>query len=109
MAPARKLSATDTTGCSWCSTTASCNPLGRVVSLNGGKRTGGSGVGFGGRDGNESWAVRADRRTKPTRSEEHTSELQSPDHLVCRLLLEKKKQNNHLHVYYDPRFYIRLR
>src|SRR5207244_13004231 len=26
------------------------------------------------------------------RSEEHTSELQSPDHLVCRLLLEKKKQ-----------------
>src|SRR5947208_10383930 len=28
-----------------------------------------------------------------TRSEEHTSELQSPDHLVCRLLLEKKKQN----------------
>src|SRR5438552_14482217 len=29
------------------------------------------------------------------RSEEHTSELQSPDHLVCRLLLEKKKQTNH--------------
>src|SRR5258708_29149073 len=28
------------------------------------------------------------------RSEEHTSELQSPDHLVCRLLLEKKKQAN---------------
>src|SRR5258708_11703719 len=27
------------------------------------------------------------------RSEEHTSELQSPDHLVCRLLLEKKKRN----------------
>src|SRR5258708_14244165 len=27
------------------------------------------------------------------RSEEHTSELQSPDHLVCRLLLEKKKKN----------------
>src|SRR5258708_29553485 len=27
------------------------------------------------------------------RSEEHTSELQSPDHLVCRLLLEKKKYN----------------
>src|SRR5258708_19040955 len=26
----------------------------------------------------------------PSRSEEHTSELQSPDHLVCRLLLEKK-------------------
>src|SRR5690348_18109762 len=28
-----------------------------------------------------------------TRSEEHTSELQSPVHLVCRLLLEKKKCN----------------
>src|SRR5258708_9737017 len=28
------------------------------------------------------------------RSEEHTSELQSPDHLVCRLLLEKKKERN---------------
>src|SRR5258708_12179289 len=28
------------------------------------------------------------------RSEEHTSELQSPDHLVCRLLLEKKKNHN---------------
>src|SRR5207244_8481298 len=27
---------------------------------------------------------------RPPRSEEHTSELQSPDHLVCRLLLEKK-------------------
>src|SRR5258708_23434254 len=30
--------------------------------------------------------------TSPVRSEEHTSELQSPDHLVCRLLLEKKKR-----------------
>src|SRR5207244_11406430 len=28
--------------------------------------------------------------TEQSRSEEHTSELQSPDHLVCRLLLEKK-------------------
>src|SRR5947208_11876748 len=31
------------------------------------------------------------------RSEEHTSELQSPDHLVCRLLLEKKKISRHTH------------
>src|SRR5258708_9631417 len=31
-----------------------------------------------------------------SRSEEHTSELQSPDHLVCRLLLEKKKKHNRL-------------
>src|SRR5947208_10129243 len=29
---------------------------------------------------------------RPPRSEEHTSELQSPDHLVCRLLLEKKNR-----------------
>src|SRR5258708_27524713 len=29
------------------------------------------------------------------RSEEHTSELQSPDHLVCRLLLEKKNERDH--------------
>src|SRR2546427_5821007 len=29
------------------------------------------------------------------RSEEHTSELQSQSNLVCRLLLEKKKQNRH--------------
>src|SRR5438552_12501759 len=29
-----------------------------------------------------------------SRSEEHTSELQSPDHLVCRLLLEKKKNSS---------------
>src|SRR5690348_18015376 len=33
-------------------------------------------------------------RTNPARSEEHTSELQSPVHLVCRLLLEKKKKEN---------------
>src|SRR2546422_7266118 len=32
---------------------------------------------------------------KPARSEEHTSELQSRLHLVCRLLLEKKNQNGH--------------
>src|SRR2546425_5696018 len=32
-----------------------------------------------------------------TRSEEHTSELQSLAYLVCRLLLEKKKQTPHLH------------
>src|SRR5207244_8789247 len=31
------------------------------------------------------------------RSEEHTSELQSPDHIVCRLLLEKKKYKTQTH------------
>src|SRR5258708_31178161 len=34
---------------------------------------------------------------KEDRSEEHTSELQSPDHLVCRLLLEKKKKTSLRH------------
>src|SRR5690348_18066871 len=34
-------------------------------------------------------------RGVPPRSEEHTSELQSPVHLVCRLLLEKKKKKSH--------------
>src|SRR5690625_7062452 len=33
-----------------------------------------------------------------TRSEEHTSELQSRGHLVCRLLLEKKKKQNNIHI-----------
>src|SRR5258708_27432520 len=33
--------------------------------------------------------------TMASRSEEHTSELQSPDHLVCRLLLEKKKKQKY--------------
>src|SRR5256885_11708537 len=37
-------------------------------------------------------------RSEGSRSEEHTSELQSPCNLVCRLLLEKKKQ---LYVYYE--------
>src|SRR5437762_6176136 len=44
------------------------------------------------------------------RSEEHTSELQSPMYLVCRLLLEKKKQtphcnlpsSNHRQTHYSP-------
>src|SRR5258708_13152826 len=37
---------------------------------------------------------RFDKRSADQRSEEHTSELQSPDHLVCRLLLEKKKKKH---------------
>src|SRR5258708_12078435 len=37
-------------------------------------------------------SARSPRIKAPARSEEHTSELQSPDHLVCRLLLEKKKR-----------------
>src|SRR5258708_31830215 len=37
-------------------------------------------------------AAQREREVPGPRSEEHTSELQSPDHLVCRLLLEKKKK-----------------
>src|SRR5438552_6847417 len=42
-----------------------------------------------------------------SRSEEHTSELQSPDHLVCRLLLEKKKnkRNDFLRQLQSPLIY----
>src|SRR5437870_10305212 len=49
------------------------------------------------------WFVAEDERagyalpaseTRPGRSEEHTSELQSRGHLVCRLLLEKKKKKD---------------
>src|SRR2546429_1316283 len=46
-----------------------------------------------------------------SRSEEHTSELQSRLHLVCRLLLEKKKQHFHLtatHLLMHPSFFIHL-
>src|SRR5258708_30478412 len=44
-------------------------------------------------------STEAVERACAIRSEEHTSELQSPDHLVCRLLLEKKNntQNNKKH------------
>ena len=35
------------------------------------------------------------------RSEEHTSELQSRTNLVCRLLLEKKKNKHHITLYHD--------
>src|SRR3712207_7781496 len=40
---------------------------------------------------------RARRQPRAGRSEEHTSELQSRQYLVCRLLLEKKKQRTSLH------------
>src|SRR2546429_5571031 len=49
--------------------------------------------------GDVNWAWRRHdlsiyRHCKPSRSEEHTSELQSRLHLVCRLLLEKKKRDH---------------
>src|SRR5437764_3546664 len=58
--------------------------------------------GLGARQCEKIWQVRRQfsyslRDTgKSFRSEEHTSELQSPMYLVCRLLLEKKKQTNPL-------------
>src|SRR5258708_20879887 len=42
-------------------------------------------------------AAPARKNAGAARSEEHTSELQSPDHLVCRLLLEKKKKRTTTH------------
>src|SRR5258708_28475316 len=52
-------------------------------------------------DANPSGIRRKQRVTERSqfgpRSEEHTSELQSPDHLVCRLLLEKKKKKTNKH------------
>src|SRR5260221_4567036 len=42
-------------------------------------------------------------RTGLSRSEEHTSELQSHSDLVCRLLLEKKKDNTRLATYYNTK------
>src|SRR2546429_7968578 len=51
-------------------------------------------LGFGRRD-----AAPPRRRARRRRSEEHTSELQSRLHLVCRLLLEKKKITNQLFHY----------
>src|SRR3712207_7326549 len=79
-----------------------CRPPGRAAPAPGGEpgRTAG---GVGGlragqhpRAGRGRPAERADStvaRTDPGRSEEHTSELQSRQYLVCRLLLEKKKTN----------------
>src|SRR5690625_5929194 len=58
-----------------------------VAQLEGDARTQGTSVDDPGR--------RGPARALPERSEEHTSELQSRGHLVCRHLLEKKKQNHH--------------
>src|SRR2546430_12261962 len=51
-----------------------------------------------GSDTSRTPAVR--RHVQTHRSEEHTSELQSQSNLVCRLLLEKKKKNNHTIIEY---------
>src|SRR2546426_8151874 len=65
-----------------------------------GRAVGFSGRGLGGAAGAAGGAPRRrrhhHRRPAGTRSEEHTSELQSPCNLVCRLLLEKKKKKKNL-------------
>src|SRR5690348_17920423 len=55
------------------------------------RRSKGRPSGASGRSSPESSGPRPRAPRRPARSEEHTSELQSPVHLVCRLLLEKKK------------------
>src|SRR2546422_1819231 len=50
--------------------------------------------------------ARCPRRSPSRRSEEHTSELQSRLHLVCRLLLEKKKKNKHEYAEHSTQHYI---
>src|SRR3989442_4864497 len=47
------------------------------------------------------WGATHNARLPRTRSEEHTSELQSRPHLVCRLLLEKKKKEYKLRLHRD--------
>src|SRR3712207_9019207 len=47
------------------------------------------------------WRMKAPRSLNTRRSEEHTSELQSRQYLVCRLLLEKKKKNNTTHRFWE--------
>src|SRR5207244_10905252 len=65
------------------------DPRGAARGATGGPRGGGAGT-----DGESGLAPAG----TITRSEEHTSELQSPDHLVCRLLLEKvKTAGQHIH------------
>src|SRR2546426_3860320 len=62
------------------------------------ERRRGDGLGQDAEPGAPARALRPERRAEhrqevaPRRSEEHTSELQSPCNLVCRLLLEKKKK-----------------
>src|SRR2546422_6159756 len=62
----------------------------QVAALHGDVRGGGGGLEIGHGDR----VTRLERAHEP-RSEEHTSELQSRLHLVCRLLLEKKKNGEH--------------
>src|SRR3712207_7819796 len=52
---------------------------------------------------NAVWTSSEMYRIPVSRSEEHTSELQSRQYLVCRLLLEKKKKKYNIDIYYDSK------
>src|ERR1035441_10826037 len=75
----------------WC---GPCRQMGPTIDVVAGEYAGKVKVGKLDVDANGGTAMRYNVRGIPTllRSEEHTSELQSLRHLVCRLLLEKKKK-----------------
>src|SRR3712207_8716061 len=72
----------------------SCSPTSRAAFPNGSYTTASSARGW---TSIESACTRPIRPQPIRRSEEHTSELQSRQYLVCRLLLEKKKTNENMH------------
>src|SRR5690625_88819 len=86
----------------WCAAPAESQQVAEVAKSGAGcqtaRATGRLGSGSSGSTTSTTLAVRrnrsrmSDRARTTARSEEHTSELQSRGHLVCRLLLEKKKQ-----------------
>src|SRR3712207_8330319 len=72
-------------------TSARVRPWGRGAATAAGRADGTTGT----RDGRRDWGGRAGGLCLRPRSEEHTSELQSRQYLVCRLLLEKKTTNTY--------------
>src|SRR5438876_5578286 len=73
---------------------AAARPLGRGGGVRRGRTGGGGGLARRGAAGGMNRITRSTHATSGScRSEEHTSELQSPVQLVCRLLLEKKKDD----------------
>src|SRR3712207_7957143 len=79
-------------------TSPAANTPGRLVSSRYGSRASSRQASPPSAERPNSLPVRTNPRSSSSRSEEHTSELQSRQYLVCRLLLEKKKKqtyNNH--------------
>src|SRR3712207_7182529 len=74
-------------------------PRGRAVGL---PRSDGAGQGVGSPPGPAATTHADSAAARHRRSEEHTSELQSRQYLVCRLLLEKKKKHNTLQDTAEP-------